>query len=146
MNNTQRMLLLSFLPVLIAGCASGPHKGYEGPEKSAQELATIEWAYSASNGYDGIVVRKVDAIALPKFSNSKSVDVLPGNHDLEVICRDAKYREFTDGKISISVEPGNIYVLRGQHKISTGVSETGRVMPMVEAHSCSADVRVYRKR
>ena len=146
MNNTHRMLLLFFLPVLIAGCVSGPHKGYEGPEKSSQELATIEWAYSASNGYDGIVIRKVDSIELQRFTNSKSVNVLPGSHDLEVICRDAKYRELTDGKISISVDPGNIYVLRGQHKMTTGVSETGRVMPIVLDHSCSAEVRVYRKR
>lgn len=106
---------------------------YEGPDRKPEEVATIKWVYTGTNGFDGITVKKVDSKDLPSFTNSNRVNVLPGSHKLYVKCTGYNYSPVTDGEIELSVKAGKTYVLYGKHN---------RGVP----HSCYAAVKEYENK
>jgi len=93
-----------FFILSIIGCLSKAYKAYDGPDLSPAEVATIK-AYRALN-YIGVC--EVDG---KKVKPSRSCQVLPGKHELELKFGDSASMVEGTRHITVDVKAGHVYQL-----------------------------------
>lgn len=108
-----RRLALAAVFVLLGACAT--QQSYEGPKRSADEVARISGDLRFTAGAPvTVILRKVDDRELSM--GERSVDVLPGMHRFLVDCRVAETASVTRFTLQEEVYAGERYRL---------VAETG---------------------
>lgn len=93
---------------LIAGCAT--QKAYEGPSRSARDLAVIQGSPRFNAGLPLVPsIRKVDDVVV--HVGYSQVTVVPGTHRLLVDCVMSETHSTTRHELNVEVYSGRRYVL-----------------------------------
>ena len=103
-----RLALCATLLALGAGCVA--ERAYQGPERSAAELARIEGSPRINAGLPlAAVIRKIDDQVVG--IGHARVLVLPGSHRLLIDCVMAATRTTTRFELTVETYAGRRYVL-----------------------------------
>ena len=117
-NIWQLLLAVTAIIFITTGCqTTGKHvRWYDGPPAETNKIALLK---VQRNVWEVVLtVDKIDEQLLTKEkfmgNNTSEIELLPGQHNLEVSYRDDNgNRSTSDAKISFSAEAGKVYELRG---------------------------------
>jgi hypothetical protein len=117
-NVARRVPVLALLGIFLvtAGCkTTGEHvRWYSGPPQQPNKIALLK----VQRGNIMLTVDKIDGQSLTKGefvgNNTAEIELLPGEHDLELSYRDTNdYHSTTDKRLTFFAEPGQTYELHG---------------------------------
>lgn len=101
-------VLLVLAAALVGGCTTT--QSYDGERRDRDDVAVIRGDFRFNAGAPvAVILRQVDGRALR--ANERSVEVLPGEHQLLVDCRIAETRAITRHAIDAEVVAGRTYRL-----------------------------------
>jgi hypothetical protein len=103
---TTRACWLAVVSVAIAGCATS--RGYEGPQRPADEVAIVQGDLRFNAGSPlSLVLRSVDG--RPLNARYNGVELLPGEHTFIVDCVLRETRVTTRHEVTAELDPGARY-------------------------------------
>jgi hypothetical protein len=104
---------LALLALIVACGGCGTAQVYDGPRRSADEVARISGDLAINAGSPmTILLREVDDT--PLSVGQSSVEVLPGKHRLLADCRIAETRSVSRHSLDVEVAAGRRYRLVGE--------------------------------